>query len=234
MKEPELPGVALDVVGDTTATSKCDEGYLRVKRLSLVARYDGVPAPSEPFRYDTLERWCQDAVAVVPHFVRDGVRHVILRSSIRPPLALRSDPIITPPVPLPAGAKQGVLWEIPAGLVEKDERTPAGLVDCVVRETAEEIGIAIEAKDVHPLGGVLFPSAGIIGELIYVYECEVDPSSRAEPRGDGSPLERQAAILELPLSRALEWCDEGRLPDVKTELGVRRLVAMLAKTGRTS
>ena len=234
MKEPELPSVRLDVVGDTTATSKCDEGYLRVKRLSLVARYEGIAAPSEPFRYDTVERWNQDAVAVVPHFVRDGARHVILRSSIRPPMALRGDPIIAPPLPLPGGATQGVLWEIPAGLVEKDERTPEGLVRCVVRETAEEIGLDVEVNDVHPLGGVLFPSPGIIGELIYLYECEVDPSARAEPGGDGSPLEREAQIIELPLSRALAWCEEGKLPDVKTELGLRRLASMLARTGRPS
>jgi ADP-ribose pyrophosphatase len=234
MTEPLLPGVELDVVGDTTATSKCDEGYLRVRRLSLVARYEGVPSPSEPFRYDTVERWLQDAVAVVPHFVRAGVRHVILRSSIRPPLALRGDTIIAPPLPLPKGAAQGVLWEIPAGLVEKDERTPEGLVRCVVRETTEEIGIDVDAKDVRPLGGVVFPSAGIIGELIYLYECEVDPSSRAEPGGDGSPLERQAQIIELPLSTAVEWCDEGKLPDVKTELGIRRLAAMLQRAGRAS
>ncbi|MEO7095679.1 MAG: NUDIX hydrolase [Polyangiales bacterium] len=234
MKEPELPGVRLDVVGDTTATSKCDEGYLRVKRLSLVARYDGIAAPSEPFRYDTVERWNQDAVAVVPHFLRDRVRHVILRSCIRPPLALRGEPIVTPPLPLPKGAVSGVLWEIPAGLVEKDERSPEGLVRCVVRETAEEIGIAVQESDVHPLGGVLFPSAGIIGELIYLYECEVDPASRAEPGGDGSPLEREAQIIELPLATALEWCEAGKLPDVKTELGVRRLASLLHRTGRSS
>jgi ADP-ribose pyrophosphatase len=234
MKEPELPGVRLDVVEDTTATSKCDEGYLRVKRLSLVARYEGVSDPSEPFRYDTVERWNQDAVAVVPHFVRDGVRQVILRSSIRPPVALRGDPIIAPPLPLPKGALQGVLWEIPAGLVEKDERTPEGLVRCVVRETAEEIGIEVDVRAVHPLGGVIFPSAGIIGELIYLYECEVDPTSRAAPGGDGSPLEREARIIEVPLGMALEWCEAGKIPDVKTELGLRRLASMLLRTGRPS
>jgi ADP-ribose pyrophosphatase len=224
--------VKLEVVADTTASSRCDEGYLRVKRLQLVARHEGQDAPSAPFRYDTVERWNQDAVAVVPHFVRDGARHVILRSSIRPPMALRSDPIVPGAVPLPAGAAQGELWEIPAGLVEKDERTPEGLVRCVVRETAEEIGIAVDVSAVRPLGGALFPSAGIIGELIYLYECEVDPATRTLPDGDGSPLEAGARIIEVPLSRALEWCDAGSIPDVKTELGLRRLEVTLRRVGR--
>ena len=232
---PRAPAVALEIVSDTTATSRCDEGYLRVRRRKLVARYPeaaGAPPQSEPFAYDAVERWNPDAVAVVPHFVRDGVRHVILRSSVRPPIALRPDPIIAGGPRLPVEAASGALWEIPAGLVEKDERTAEGLVRAVVRETEEEIGLRVAEEDVVLLGGPLFPSAGITGELVYLYECVVDPSKRAEPGGDGSPLERHAVILEVPLARALAWCDDGLIPDVKTELGVRRLVSALARSGR--
>ncbi len=229
---PALPSVRLTIVGDTTATSKCDEGYLRVKRLSLVARYGDAPVASAHFRYDTVERWNQDAVAVVPHFQREGVRHVILRSAVRPPLALRPDPIIGSPIPLPDGVAHGELWEICAGLVEKDERTPEGLVRCVVRETHEELGLRVAEAKVHQLGGAMLPSSGIIGEVIYIYECEVDPDAYEPPEGDGSPLEHGARIHHVPLDEALDWCERGLLPDAKTELGIRRLASRLQ--GRTA
>lgn len=231
---PKIPRVRLEVVEDNTATSKCDEGYLRVKRRKLVARYGDGSEPSERFAYDVVERWNQDAVSVIPHFVRDGKTWVILRSSIRPPVALRPDPIVAGGVPLPPGAKDGELWEVCAGLVEKDERTTEGLVACVAREMDEELGLSVDVASIRALGGAIFPSAGIIGEVIYLYECEVDPSKRGEPGGDGSPLERHASIIEVPLARTLDWCEQGLIPDVKTELSIRRLTTLLSRSGRVA
>ncbi|GAC1539832.1 MAG: hypothetical protein NVS3B10_04540 [Polyangiales bacterium] len=222
LRPPDAPGVRLSIVGDRTAGSRCDEGYLRVRRYELAARREGA-ATSEPFRYDVLERWNMDAVAIVPHFLRDGVRHVLLRSSVRPPVALRPDPIIDTPTALSVDARAGELWEIPAGLVEADERSAEGLVAGAIRETAEEIGLTVEPAAMRPLGGPIFPSAGIVGELIYFFACAGDRATRREPGGDGSPLERDAKILEVPLARALSWCAEGLLPDAKTELGLLRL-----------
>lgn len=228
MDAPRPPGITLEVVGDHTAGSRPDEGYLRVRRRSFVAHVPGDASPTAAFRYDVVERWNQDAVAVVLHFLRNGERHVILRSAIRVPLAMRPDPLVPPAVGLPAGAAQGELWEIPAGLVEADERTPTGLVACVVRETEEEVGLVIGAGAVAPLGGVLFPTAGVIGECIHLFHAEVDPSGRPPVvHGDG-PLEKGAQILEIPLTTALDWCDRGQLPDVKTEIGLRRLARLVA------
>jgi ADP-ribose pyrophosphatase len=222
---PDAPDVSLEIVGDRTATSKCDEGYLRVRRLDLRARWVGESDPSEPFAYDVVERWNADAVAVLPHFERGGVRHVVLRTCIRPPAAMRRERFIDGAPPLPHAATKGVLWEIVAGLVERDERSPEGLVRCAVRETEEEIGVVVDAKHVRPLGGPMFPSAGVVGELIYFFECEIDFSTRREPGGDGSPLERNARFADVPLDRALGWCDEGLLPDAKTEIALRRFAA---------
>lgn len=222
---PDLPDIRLSVVDDYTAGSKCDEGYLRVRRRKLVAKYDDGQPSSDPFKYDTVERWNPDAVAILPHFVRDGVRFVILRSSVRVPLALRPEPLIDA-ARFPPGAAEGQLWEVVAGLVEKDERTPDGLVLCATRETHEEIGMKVEARDVRTLGGPIFPSAGIIGECIYLFECEVDPTTRRTAEGDG-PLERGARIVEVPLHDALAWCEAGLLPDAKTELSLRRLSSRL-------
>lgn len=218
---PALPAIELTITDDYTAQSKCDEGYLRIKRRKMRARYrDG--SESEEFKYDVVERWNQDAVAILLHFVRDGERHLILRSAVRPPLALRDD--LLADVAAIEGTERGELWEIPAGLVEKDERTKEGLVMCAVRETEEEVALKIKSTDVRPLGGPFFPSAGIVGECIYLFEAEVDSGTRPEPVGDGA-LEKNAKVIEVSLARALEWCDRGLLPDAKTELAIRRFAA---------
>jgi len=223
---PPLPAIALEITEDYTAQSRCDEGYLRVKRQKMRARY-AEGGQSDEFKYDVVERWNQDAVAILLHSVRDGVRYVILRSAIRPPLALRA-PLLSGAVDYPDGVARGELWEIPAGLVEKDECNAPGLIECAVRETEEEVGLAIRAADVHPLGGVMLPSSGIIGECVFLYECEVDTSKHALPEGDG-PLERNARVIEVPFEQALDWCDAGLLPDAKTELAIRRLASRLSR-----
>ena len=218
---PPLPAIELTITEDYTAQSKCDEGYLRIKRQKMRATY-GDGSKSDEFKYDVVERWNQDAIAILLHFVRDGERYVILRSSVRPPLALRND--LLPSASRVEGVDRGELWEIVAGLVEKDERNAEGLVLCAVRETEEEVALKITREDVRPLGGPFFPSAGIVGECIFLFEAEVDVTNRREPVGDGA-LEKHAKVIEVPLSRALDWCNRGLLPDSKTELAIRRFAA---------
>ena len=82
----ERPRVAIEIVADRTATSRADEGFLRVRRLSLRNRYDD-GSHSAPYAYDCVERTAMDAVVIVLH-TDDG--RVCLRSSIRPPVALRT------------------------------------------------------------------------------------------------------------------------------------------------
>jgi len=221
---PPLPEIGLEITEDYTGGSRCDEGYLRVKRRKMRARYaDG--SNSDEFKYDVVERWNQDAVAILLHGVRNGVRYIVLRSAIRPPLALREN-LLAGAVEYPAGVSRGELWEIPAGLVEKDERDAKGLVTCAVRETEEEVGLTIREEDVRPLGGAMLPSSGIIGECVFLYECEVDTSRAHSPEGDGA-LERNARVIEVPFEQALDWCDRGLLPDAKTELAIRRFARRL-------
>lgn len=186
-------------------------GFLDVRRLELVARYpDGTR--SAPFSYDVGARVALDAVVMAVHFVRDGIRHVFLRTAVRPPCALR-------PVP---PAHDGSLWELPAGLVEPGEAPAAA----AAREIEEELGFTVAVTAVRELGPWTFPAPGIIGERHLFFHVEVDPAERGTPGEDGSALERGAGIVALPLPEALEHCRRGAIPDAKTELGLRRLAEL--------
>jgi ADP-ribose pyrophosphatase len=176
--------------------------------VDLVAHYpDG--QVSAPFPYDMAVRKALDAVVIVAHFVEGGVRQVYLRSAVRPPCAFRT----VPP------EHDGLLWELPAGLVEPGEE-PVG---CAVRELGEELGFVSKIGDMRPLGHWTFPAPGIIGERHLFFTVQVDPNARGRPTEDGSALEREAAILALPLEQALSFCRDGSIIDAKTELGLRRL-----------
>ncbi len=180
-----------------------------LSRLELVARYpDGTE--SAPFAYDLATRTLIDAVVIAAHFSRDGVRHVYLRSAVRPPCALRS----VPP------RHDGLLWELPAGLIEPGEDPAA----TAARELAEEVGFDAHHTSMRPLGPWTFPAPGIIAERHIFYAVEVDPRTRGTPAEDGSALEREATVLAVPVADALEHCRTGAICDAKTELGLRRLM----------
>ncbi|MFI5302457.1 MAG: NUDIX domain-containing protein, partial [Polyangiales bacterium] len=156
-----------------------------------------------------------DVALIVAHFVDDsGVRHVYLRSSLRPPLVLRDAPPAHP----------GTLWELPAGLVDAGE-SPA---EAAVRELEEELGFHTPLASVLPLGPPSFPVSGMCAEMHAYFHVQVDPATRGTPSEDGSALERGAAILAVPLTDALDHCRTGAIADTKTELALRRLAEILA------
>jgi ADP-ribose pyrophosphatase len=197
--------VALDLGAEGRALG----GFLDVRRLQLVAHYpDGTESP--PFAYDVAARAALDAVIIAACYVEGGVRHVFLRSAMRPPCALRP---IRP-------KHDGALWELPAGLVEPGE-DPAG---AAARELKEELGFAVGAGSMRALGEWTFPAPGMIGERHLYYAVAVDPGTRLAPSEDGSALEHAAAIIALPVEDALEHCRRGEIRDAKTELALRRLV----------
>jgi ADP-ribose pyrophosphatase len=209
---PPLPAIRVRVARDRSAGALASGGFLNVSRLDLVVSYpDGTE--SDSFQYDVADRRAMDAAIIVAHFASAGVRHVYLRSAVRPPCALRG---LEP-------AHEGGLWEVPAGLVEPGEDPAAA----AARELGEELGFAAEASAMRPLGAWTFPVPGMIAERNLYFSIEVDPRMRATPTEDGSALERAAAICEVPLTEALEHCQSGAIRDAKTELALRRLVDAL-------
>ncbi|MFI5300670.1 MAG: NUDIX hydrolase [Polyangiales bacterium] len=220
------PSISLHVVEDLGEQGA--PGFLRVRRRRLSVRYlDGTT--SAAFPYDATERTNLDAVAVIPHYrVSDG-EHVLLRSCVRPPLALRSTPFVDPAA-LPDGVARGSLWEIVAGLVEADERTRDGLRSCAARELREELGFVVDPARVAPLGTAITTSAGVIGELVHLFSCRLDSPIPGEVIGDGSPLEVGGEMLDVLLSELVEACDRGQIVDAKTEIAARRLERVLSRT----
>lgn len=205
---------AIEVVLDQELGPEDRPEFLRLRRRRL-HNVHGDGRRGEGYVYDSVDRRATDAVILVLHHAHPGGRRVLLRTSVRPPLAFRRElavPILAEACP--------VLWELPAGLVEPEERGEQGLRACAARETLEETGFDLAPERFRPLGRSLFLNPGVIAERIHFFEAEVDPQTRGRPLEDGTPLEEGAAVRFFSLDDALTT-DE--LQDVKTELGLRRL-----------
>ena len=167
-----------------------------------------------------------DAVVLVL-FVPDPDQGLLvgLRRNVRPATALRS---LRPELAQMDGAIfSGALWELPAGGVEDMDMAPqgGGLVGCACRESWEEMGLRLTPRDFFSLGPAPFASPSFCHERLHYLAAQVDPSQAQTPPGDGHPMEQAAISRFLPLAQALDWCQEGRIVDLKTEVGLRRLAA---------
>jgi ADP-ribose pyrophosphatase len=222
MTELSHPSVAIDIVEDRTASTPSDGGFVRVRRLVLRNRYEGTTEPSRDYPYDCVERAATDAVGIVL-YARTPDR-VCVRSSIRPPVALRP----TYALPIAPPTADPTLFEIPAGLVEQDEHGEEGLRACAARETMEEVGLEIAPDAFFRLGPGVYLSPGLCAEKLYFLAAEADPDTAKAPTMDGSPVEEGAVVKWLSLHDALEACKSGALEDAKTEVAIRRLADHLA------
>jgi ADP-ribose pyrophosphatase len=216
------PDIRLELIEDLSP--KDPRGFLSLVRRRFRAHYpDG--SVSEPFEYDEIDRAALDAVVIAAHYRdRDGPR-IWLRSAVRPPVVMR-DPARSP---LPEKSQRG-LWELPAGLIEKDEQDPDGPRRAARRELFEELGFDVDQQQIQMLGPSTYPAPGIVAERHFHFHVPVDPALRIEPPHDGSPLEHLGAVVALPLGEALEMCRRGEIEDAKSELGLRRLVEELSKS----
>ncbi|NOU29557.1 MAG: NUDIX domain-containing protein [Polyangiaceae bacterium] len=120
------------------------------------------------------------------------------------------------------GPWEGVLWELPAGLVEPGESPVAA----AARELHEELGAAMPESAFTALGGWTVPAPALVAELHVFFAVEVGKGPFVVPVGDGSPLEDDARIVAIPVREALDACRDGRIRDAKTELALRRLAEL--------
>lgn len=223
MTEPTdwtTPKIEITVVADKSATARCDQGFLRVQRLTLTNRHEG-GEQSEAYPYDMVQRDALDAVVVVLHRTGDdGTSMVCVRSSLRPPLAFR-DPATTPL----EGDHDPVVWEVPAGLIEPGEKGMDGVRACAARETLEETGYDVRPDAFSSLGPACYLSPGVLAEQLHFCVASVDGLSEGAPTLDGSPVEAGMKVLFVPLDEALSALDSGRIADAKSEVALRRFAA---------
>jgi len=225
MALPPLPRITLIRESVSRSEDQSAKAFLHVDRSVLRAQFES-DEPSESFTYDIVARERLDAVVIAAHYTDEhGRRMVYLRSALRPPVALRPKEVW----PVPERDDLGGLWELPAGLVETDERSAEGLKRCAARELQEELGFEVDPEKLQSLGPSSFPAPGIIGERHFYFHVQVDPARRVEPSEDGSVLERNATILAVPLDEALDLARSGMLEDAKTELALRRLAELNGK-----
>lgn len=210
---------AIEIVEDFSATARCDEGFLRLRRLRCRnRREDG--SQSKVYRVDVVDRPCVDAVAVLVWRRTAGGIEILLREGLRPAAYLRKEQHLTMPDP----GEHLTVREIVAGLLEPADRGPEGIRSRAAAEVWEEGGFRVEPSAVRTLGSAFLVAPGILSEKIFLTEVEVTGLEQETPPTDGSPLEEGARLSWMPLSEVLPACLEGRLLDAKTELAARRFL----------
>jgi ADP-ribose pyrophosphatase len=208
----------IEIVEDRTATSRCDEGFLRLRRLVVRNVYE--EGRSEPYACDVVSRAATDAVVAVLFERRGGRVAVLLRESPRAPVYLRRLKALEHP----DDREYLTLCEVVAGLLEaEDGPGEDGLRQRAAAEALEEAGCACAPEDFAPLGGPTFASPGTSDEKVFYCAGEVRLAERREPSGDGSVMEEAARLRVLDLREAIEACRRGEVPDMKTELALLRL-----------
>lgn len=216
------PQIDIEVVEDGSATARCDKGFLKLRRLRLRNRYpDGTI--SEPYPYDIVDRAALDAVVMVLHRTGPSGLEVCVRSSLRPPLGVRTHGEAAP---------VSVLWEVPAGLIEPEEAEGVsvdgvlpGVLSCAARETLEETGYVVPEARFRALGRMTYLSPGVLAERLHYVSASLDGCTVGDPTLDGSPVEEGSALLFVSLDEAIAAVDRGDIQDAKTEVALRRFVA---------
>lgn len=219
---------AIEIVRDVTPTARCDEGFLRLKRLRARNRHaDGTSSREYPI--DLIDRPTLDAVAVGLWARGPRGVEVLTRCGLRPAAYFRRGK--SPAIP---EGEYLLVEEIVAGVLEPGEVGLPALQHRAAEEVREETGLDVPASAFQPIGGPFFMLPGVASEKLHLLFAEVargdGPAEREAPEdgGDGSPLEEGALLRWRRLDDALAACDRGELEDAKTEIAFRRLAARLA------
>lgn len=214
------PVTGLEVMEDFTATGRCDEGFLHVRRLRVRnRRADG--SHSAVYRVDVIDRPRLDAVAVLVWRRSEGGLEFLTRQNLRPAAHFREGKAPT----VPDGRSHLFCEEIVAGLLEVDDRGEGGLRHRCAEEVREEAGFTVSPDAVELLGHPFFVAPGIISEKIFLAAVDVTGLVGQAPEGDGSPLEEGGELRWRSLASMEQALADGTIQDAKTELALRRFLA---------
>jgi ADP-ribose pyrophosphatase len=226
---PRIAGI--EIVEDRTAHSRCDEGFLRLKRFrARNRRADGSLSLEYPI--DVIDRPTLDAVAVCLWSRGPRGVEVLTRRGLRPAAYFRRGKATV----VPEG-EYLLLEELVAGVLEPGETGLAALRQRGAEEVREEVGLEVAPEELETLGGALFMLPGIASEKIHLLSVEVPRGTGpavfpAPEEGDGSPLEEGAELCWRPLAAAIAACERGEIEDAKTEIALRRLAERLRERDR--
>jgi ADP-ribose pyrophosphatase len=210
----------IEIIEDFSATARCDEGFLRLRRLRCQnRRADG--SASKVYRVDVVDRPRLDAVAVLVYRRGASGLEVLTRMNLRPAAYFRRDKEMA----LPDGATYLRVEEIVAGLLELEDKGEAGVRHRAAEEVLEEAGYRVRPEDVRLLGAGFFVAPGILSEKVFPAAVDVTDVEPGVPHGDGSPLEEGTQLTWRPLGELLAMCRRGEVPDAKTEICLMRLLA---------
>ncbi|MFN0058984.1 MAG: NUDIX hydrolase [Planctomycetota bacterium] len=218
---------AIEIVEDRTASSSCDRGFLRLRRLIIRNRYpDG--SASAPYPCDIVTRPSADAVAICLYRVEADAPAgrrvlVLLKESPRAPVFFRTLRHLVVPDPAPYLS----VIELVAGLIEDGDDGVDGIERRAASEAEEEAGQQLAVTQVTRLGAGSFASPGISDEKVYFCSAPLERLDGAAPTGDGSVMEEATRVVVFDLRAAIRACRDGRIPDLKTEVGLLRLADRL-------
>ncbi|HTP29247.1 MAG TPA: NUDIX domain-containing protein [Anaeromyxobacteraceae bacterium] len=212
----------IEVIEDRTESSRCNEGFLRLRRLrARNRRVDG--SLSREYPIDVIDRPTLDAVAVCLWARgRDGIE-VLTRLGLRPAAFFRRSKATVLPE-----REYLLVEELVAGVIEPGEVGLDALRRRAAEEVREETGLQVAPDELEFLGAPFFMLPGIASEKIHLLAIEV-PRGHGPPRwsapegGDGSPLEEGAELRWRTLADAVGACERGEIEDAKTEIALRRL-----------
>jgi ADP-ribose pyrophosphatase len=221
----------IEIVRDRTASARCDEGFLRLKRYTARNRREDGSASRE-YPIDVIDRPTLDAVAVCAWARGPRGVEVLTRAGLRPAALFRRGQQTVLPE-----RTYSLVEEIVAGVLEAGERGVAAIRRRAADELREEAGISVEPERFDVLGAPFFMLPGIASEKIHLVAVELPPPASPDPvpcaaHGDGSPLEEGATLRWRELAAAIAACEAGEIEDAKTEIALRRLAARLGAAGR--
>ena len=182
--------------------------FASIKKIEVKAHYQNDEI-SEPFVVSLVDRKLFDGVAILAYTIENNNPMIYLRSCVRPAAMLRS----YEDSQLPEGQDVGNFYELPAGLIEEQEKGIDGIFSAASRELWEEVGIKVEPKKFKNLGTRIFPMSGLCAERIFFVLADVTGLPLDEPPGDGWYLEKYPSIQKISLIEAIKLSRQGYFPE---------------------